>query len=96
MNKALSQFSLLREGQEVTGGCYYFDEDTNEHVAMENCFTLDEQQPESVMWSIPFGFTLTIGIPLKFDLDAGDFPLELYFDGNGEYLSFYVRSRQSF
>jgi hypothetical protein len=82
MNKSLKQFNLLRSGEEVTAVCYIFDDNVAEHIETE-CSDLGDSKPDSAMWYLPFGYSLSVGLPLSFDLDAGKFPLEIDFDGNG-------------
>ncbi|GAX18396.1 hypothetical protein FisN_2Lh003 [Fistulifera solaris] len=81
MDKALDAVepSLRLEGRSTEFICYIYSNDTLQQEAVD---CVDEtNDPTSVMWSLPFGQSFSIDLPLDFDLDAGSFPLEITFDG---------------
>lgn len=79
------QPSLRLANQSTDFFCYIYNNNT---LRQESVACLDDKSdPTSVMWSLPFGQSFTIDLPLDFDLDAGNFPLEITFDGGDSSLT---------
>lgn len=84
MEMAMDRLFILQKHKHVTTQCYYFDSDplkSDTEQEVVDCIA-DDPKPTSLMWSLPFGMTFVIEIPMDFDLDAGSFPLEIEFDGD--------------
>jgi hypothetical protein len=77
---ALDKIGILQPGERVAVDCFYYNNDTNARTTVE-CVS-ENPKPSSVMWAIPFGQRFVIEMALDFDLDTGDFPLEIEFDGD--------------
>jgi len=82
MEMAIDEIGILNPGKKVTTTCYHFDKTTKTQVPHSSCI-VKEPEIQSLMWTIPFGQKFTVKVPLDFDLDAGSFPLEMEFTGNG-------------
>jgi hypothetical protein len=83
MENAIDRIGLLRDNEEITVSCFYYDSSNASSVREEvEICTSDDPSPTSVMWTIPFGQSLEISIPLDFALDAGSFPLEIELSGD--------------
>jgi hypothetical protein len=82
METAIDRIGILQENETVTVTCFYYNDDPNvtQREVIDDCLS-DYPVSASLMWTLPFGQSFAIELPLDFDLDAGSFPLEIEFDG---------------
>lgn len=86
IDEAVYRLGLLQPGKRVTATCFYYDHKQTiptSRKVVEDCLSISPQ-PNSVMWSIPFGQTLEVDLPLDFDLDVRHFPLEIKLENDSE------------
>jgi len=88
LGKAVRSIGILRPGETVVVSCYFYDVKKAKNVTQSaqqitSCKPDATPRPTSIMWSIPFGQTFDVEVPLDFDLDVKKFPLEIEFSGNG-------------
>lgn len=89
IEKALDSIGLLQEDENVEVDCYNHTESSSEPGEWSRnvvtCSTKDDDPgADSVQWRIPFGQSFAVELPMDFDLDTGNFPLEVEFSGDDE------------
>jgi hypothetical protein len=80
MERAMDLIGIRQAGVDVDVPCYEYNRSGILANTKVGC-TDDGAEPTSIMWSLPFGQSFNISVPLDFDLDAGSFPLEISFSG---------------
>lgn len=77
---AVGSVGLLQRDRNVVVDCFFFDADATATTTVE-C-TSENPKPDSLMWSVPFGQSVVVEMPLDFSLEASTFPLEIEFGGD--------------